>query len=475
MREWATPRAATQRGAALVPSRGRVGWSVVWVAACSLPLVGLVSLLLRSSLDPDLTNAKVHFVLFLSVAVVDFALASSTAEAARRRGDARVVLISVAFLATGCFLGLHAIGTQGILFAQDLAGFKVAIPVGLIIAAGLAVASAFVDVHPRLGAVTVANQHVLRWAVVAAAASWFVYTITKAPPINGPLSEGARGSVLAVLAGVGAAAYAVAAVRYWGIYRRDRGLLPATVVTCFVLLGEAMIGVAVTGERSWHASWWEWHGLIVIAFGIVGFAAHLEWHDERFRRLYLPTTREHTQELSVLFSDLAGFTPFTERSRPVDVATMLQAYFELAAPLISQQFGGEVEKFIGDAVMATFNTRGDQPDHAVRAAGAALALQRQFTRLNEIHPGWPRLRVGVNSGHTIVREMGARGHVVYAAVGDVVNIAQRLESQAPVGGVLIGTETFRHLPDGAVVESVPGVRVNGRDASVDAYVLISMP
>ena len=57
-------------------------------------------------------------------------------------------------------------------------------------------------------------------------------------------------------------------------------------------------------------------------------------------------------------------------------------------------------------MMATFNTRGDQPDHAVRAAGAALALQRELTRLADDHPGWPRLRVGVNSGEAVVRELG---------------------------------------------------------------------
>ena len=59
---------------------------------------------------------------------------------------------------------------------------------------------------------------------------------------------------------------------------------------------------------------------------------------------------------------------------------MLAAYYSVAAPLISKQFGGEVEKFVGDGIIATFNTRGDQPDHALRAAGAALALQRELGR-----------------------------------------------------------------------------------------------
>jgi adenylate cyclase len=64
---------------------------------------------------------------------------------------------------------------------------------------------------------------------------------------------------------VGTIAYLVSAARYWHIFRKDRKLLPAAVVACFLLLAEAMIGVAATGERNWHASWWEWHGLIVAA------------------------------------------------------------------------------------------------------------------------------------------------------------------------------------------------------------------
>ena len=69
-----------------------------------------------------------------------------------------------------------------------------------------------------------------------------------------------------MLAIVGTLVYAASAARYWGIFRHGRKLLPAAVIACFLLLAEAMIGVAVTGERRWHASWWEWHGLIVTAY-----------------------------------------------------------------------------------------------------------------------------------------------------------------------------------------------------------------
>jgi adenylate cyclase len=124
--------------------------AAAWVFAVALPLIGLASLLLRSRLDPHWEDHRVHFVLFLSVGAVDFALAAASGQAARRRGDARVLLISMAFLATGGFLALHAVGTPGVLFDRDLTGFTVAIPVGLVIAAGFAAASAFADARPAL-------------------------------------------------------------------------------------------------------------------------------------------------------------------------------------------------------------------------------------------------------------------------------------------------------------------------------------
>jgi adenylate cyclase len=278
-----------------------------------------------------------------------------------------------------------------------------------------------------------------------------------------------------VLAVVGTVVYAVSAARYWAVFRHRRSFLAIAVIACFLLLSEAMIGVAVTGERKWHASWWEWHGLIVTAYVIIGFAAQREWRDERFRRLYLSTTRERRQQITVLFGDLVGFTRFSDRSTPRDVAAVLDAYWGVAAPLIARQFGGELEKFIGDGMLATFNSRGDQPDHALRAARAALALQQEVERLAKRDPEWPRMRVGVNTGEAVMREIGGHGHVAYPLVGDTVNTGSRLESLAPAGGVLVGAETYEQLPDGAVVEPKIGLQVKGKDEAIDAYVLLALP
>ncbi|HXV03783.1 MAG TPA: adenylate/guanylate cyclase domain-containing protein [Gaiellaceae bacterium] len=466
---------ARLRPLALFQGHGRAVALVVASVAAALPLIGLVSLLLRSRLDPHFENYQVHFVVFGITGTVAFILGYAAGEAANRRGDARVLLLSLAFMATGGFMGLHAIGTPGILFSSEYAGFQVAITVGLLVSSFFAAGSAFVDARPGIAPLLIRHRQLLRAGVLLAIALWSVWTLTKLPPLHGPESEAARGVLIASMAAVGTFVYAASAARYWQIFRHRPNLLQASVIACFVLLSEALVGVALTGERKWHASWWEWHGLIVSAYLVIGLAARREWRDERFRRLYLSTTRERRQHISVLFGDLAGFTGFAERSSPHETAEVLDAYWGVAAPLITRKFGGDLEKFIGDGIVAVFNSRGDQPDHALRASRAALALQREVAHIALEHPGWPRMRVGVNSGEAMLREIGGHGHVAYPLVGDTVNTGSRLESLAPAGGVLIGSETFDQLPDGSIVEQRSGLRVKGKDDAVNAYVLIALP
>jgi hypothetical protein len=166
--------------------------------AAALPLVGFVSLLLRSHLDPTWDNHRVHFVVFLTIGLAVVALAYAAGEAADRRGDARVFLLSVAFLATGAFLALHAIGTPGILVSQDLSGFKVAISAGLIVAAVFIAASAFVDARPRFAPLAMQHRRLIRLMVFAVVAGWVIWTMARWPPLAHTSSEGATGSLLAI-------------------------------------------------------------------------------------------------------------------------------------------------------------------------------------------------------------------------------------------------------------------------------------
>jgi class 3 adenylate cyclase len=443
--------------------------------AAALPLVGLISLLERSQLDPHIESYRIHFVVFGLVGALAFTLGYAAGEAANRRGDARVLLLSLAFMTTGGFLGLHALGTAGVLFKSELSGFQIAIPVGLLLAALFAATSGFIGLRPELASTLIRRRRLLRLSIPLAMTVWFVWTVAQLPPLDGAGSEAARGILLTTMAGAGAAIYFVTAGRYWAVHLQHRTLLTGAVTACLLLLSEAMIGVAVTGERQWHASWWEWHALIVLGYVAVGFAARREWREERFRHLYLASTRERRQDVTVLFGDLVGYTGFAERTSPAEAATVLNAYWGIAAPLLTRRFGGELEKFVGDGLLAVFNGRGDQPDHAVRAARAALALQCELSRLAERHPSWPRLRIGLNSGDALVREIGGDGYVAYPLVGDTVNTGSRLERLAPPGGVLIGERTYDRLPAGTVVEPRPALELRGKSTMVNAYLLVAVP
>jgi class 3 adenylate cyclase len=453
--------------------RARPMMVAVLIVALVLPLVGLVSLVQQGYVHWRWNNAPVHFVLFLTVGATAASLSLITGEAARRRGDARVLLLSLAFLSTSGFMALHAVGTTGVLVQETLPGFTIAISIGLLVASVFALTSALVDVRPTLGPFVMRARRRMYAVVAISMAAWAIWTLAAWPPLARPVGEGGTGAWLKVAAAVGAATYAAAALRLWWIHRSRMSLLIVSVCACFVLLAEALVGVALAGELKWHSAWWEWHALIVLAYLIVFAAAHHEWRDERFRELYLPTTREHQEEVTVLIGDLAGFTTFSESHDPAEVAAMLRAYYEVAAPLISRRYGGEVEKFMGDGIFATFNRRGDQPDHARRAVLAASALQEEVERIRESRPGWPGLRIGINSGPVVVSEMGGAGYVTYPAVGDPVNVAARLQTQAPVGGVMLGADTLRRLPAETAVEPVAGLRLKGKEAPVDAYLLMS--
>jgi hypothetical protein len=163
---------------------------VLWLPVGALPLIGLFSLLFRSQLDPSWEGPKVQFVVFAGVRGLASMLACGAGEAANRRGGTRVLLISLAFLTMGGFLGLHAIGTPGILFSSDLSGFKIAIPLGLLVAAVFALGSAFVDWHPAVAPNVMRRRAMLRRSAFVAVALWSIGTVAKLPA---PWQAGRRG------------------------------------------------------------------------------------------------------------------------------------------------------------------------------------------------------------------------------------------------------------------------------------------
>ena len=162
--------------------------------------------------------------------------------------------------------------------------------------AGVFAAVSALDLSPAASAAVMRRQWLLRGAVFALLAGWAVYSLAELPPLDRALTPEEDDGPLYILGAVGLLLYGFAAVRYVSLYRRRPSAMPLAVAVAFTLLAEAMIAIVL--GRSWHASWWEWHVLMAIAFGIVAVAARIEYRRRRsaaavFKDLYL----EHTAEL----------------------------------------------------------------------------------------------------------------------------------------------------------------------------------
>jgi adenylate cyclase len=280
-----------------------------WLVLLTLPIVGLMLLIARPELDLEWRHQPSHFWLVLGVALVSLALAFLTNEAAMRRGDARLVLVSLAFGASAGFLGLHALATPGVLLPTPNLGFVVATPVGLTVAAILAAAAALPLGGPR-GALVLRRAAFLRGALLAVLLAWGAASILGIPPFMADEAPAEVATPLRLAAILAVALYAFAAWHFLRLLAlRGRPLLIAIVVA-LVFLAEAML--AVVFSRDWHLSWWEWHVLMAIAFGAVALGTRIEYRREgsltaAFGGLYLAGTLErlhrwHAEALSDLAS-----------------------------------------------------------------------------------------------------------------------------------------------------------------------------
>jgi class 3 adenylate cyclase len=176
-------------------------------------------------------------------------------------------------------------------------------------------------------------------------------------------------------------------------------------------------------------------------------------------------TGEERRVVSVIFVDLVGFTSRSERLDPEDVRAILTPYHERVRAEI-EQLGGTVEKFVGDAIMGLFGAPtafGDDPERAVRAA---LAI-RDWASGEDLE-----VRIAVNTGEAIVSLDASPGRGEAMVAGDVVNTASRLQAGAPVGGVIVGEETFASTRSVIEYRPAPPIVAKGKSAPVRAWVAL---
>ena len=178
------------------------------------------------------------------------------------------------------------------------------------------------------------------------------------------------------------------------------------------------------------------------------------------------------RELTVMFTDLAGFTAMSEGMAPEAVAKVLTEHLTRMTRIVLAH-GGTIDKFIGDAVMAFWGAPIDDPEHALHAVQAAIEMQAEMKRWRKEPGGAPelRMRVGVNTGVVVVGNLGSKDRFDYTVIGDAVNLASRLESVNRVYGtpILVAQATAELVRERIALRHVDRVRVKGKRDPIEIY------
>jgi len=179
-------------------------------------------------------------------------------------------------------------------------------------------------------------------------------------------------------------------------------------------------------------------------------------------------------ELTILFSDVRGFTSISEALKPEELREYINDYLTDMSGIIRSKYRGTLDKYIGDAIMAFWGAPVEDPQNARNGVLAGLDRQKECEGLNGKFAarGWPTIKIGVglNSGTVRVGDMGSQVRRAYTAMGDAVNVASRLEGRTKYYGVgiLVG-ETTREAVKDVVFREVDRIKVKGKDEAVTIY------
>ncbi len=212
----------------------------------------------------------------------------------------------------------------------------------------------------------------------------------------------------------------------------------------------------------------------------------LEGKFEVFKRMVPPAVVERLnpeslalggirRNLSIVFSDIQGFTSLSETLDPEVVVKVLNRYVGTAAEAMLLQ-EATVDKYIGDAVMAFFNAPDDQPDHVLRAIRAALQMRDDIYALHqEMEPRFRLMfRIAVHMGEAVVGLVGTKDRLDYTIIGDTVNTAKRLQENGVPGKVVISDVVYEQVKDLVTVNPLEPLKVKGRVAPVPVYELVTL-
>jgi len=178
------------------------------------------------------------------------------------------------------------------------------------------------------------------------------------------------------------------------------------------------------------------------------------------------------RNVTVIFCDMRGFTPLTERLPPEEVVAALNDFYSLMIDLTIKN-EGYLNKFLGDAVMAIFGAPTAYPDHCMRAVKTALAMQSAVAELSarRVTQGKDAMSIGIgiSAGEAVAGSVGTEFQTEYTVIGDRVNLAARLESNAKPGQILVSEETYRQVADQVIANCLGPMSVKGKEEPVTVF------
>jgi len=183
------------------------------------------------------------------------------------------------------------------------------------------------------------------------------------------------------------------------------------------------------------------------------------------------------RQATILFSDIRGFTSLSEKMDARDVVSILNDYLDMMVEVIIEQ-GGTIDKFIGDAIMATFGAPDSSKDDAIRAVHAAVNMQTKLTAWNKTRIAQGKFPlntgIGIHSGPVVAGNIGSEKKMEYTVIGDTVNTASRIEQLTKnyESAILISEQTYKLLSDEFKVEALPPIEVKGKEIPLNLYRII---
>jgi adenylate cyclase len=300
--------------------------------------------------------------------------------------------------------------------------------------------------------------------------------------------------------------------REWGRPARAAALVVLVVIT-FLLTGikkDRLYFLIYPGLIAAFSAWtlaaWfvlrigPWYGNIaggLILFFAAGFAARLfrRYREEILLKSalsrYFPRSlaeriaaegktelKPAFKELTILFTDISGFTSGSSDKEPALVHAFLSDYLETMAGIIFEH-GGTVDKFMGDGILAFFGDPFEMPGHTRRCIDAAAAMQK---KIRELAVTWApgaginlKVRMGINTGRVIVGNLGTRTRIEYTVIGAAVNLGQRMESNAPPGGILVTRAVKEKAGNDFSFGEKREIMVKGYDKPIEAYEVVLEP